>query len=172
MPKSAVGYQAFADVRRRADVTGFEIFPRPVRGGVGYAGRTHFPPADRMKRRPLPSLRTAGLALAVLAGAAPAQAAYTLADVQGVWWSDCTQPAAEFGLDGDSFYGDFEGRFRARVERGVLRVDPLDAKAPPRAWRILAADRARLVLRPLQPGAREWTLRRCPEPDPAPAVSR
>ncbi|QWP77049.1 hypothetical protein J5226_01185 [Lysobacter sp. K5869] len=122
-----------------------------------------------MKRRPLSS---AALALAVLAAAAQAQPPYTLADVQGVWWSDCAQPAAEFGLDGDSFYGDFEGRFRARVERGVLRVDALDAKAPPRAWRILAAGRTRLVLRSLEPGAQDWTLRACPEPAAAPAPTR
>lgn len=129
-------------------------------------------------RRPSRTLRiaiVAASAVAVFSGAASAKPPPTLADVQGVWWNDCAQPAAEFGIDGDSFYGDFEGRFRARVERGVLRVEALDANAPPRAWRIVAASRTRLVLRSLEPGAQnapDWTLRSCPEPQTAPALTR
>ncbi|WP_394538409.1 hypothetical protein PRJ39_22175 [Lysobacter enzymogenes] len=123
-----------------------------------------------MARTPSLPVRLLLSVLGAFAGAAGAASPPTLADVQGVWWRDCDQPAAEFGIDGEAFYGDFEGRFRARVERGVLRVDALDSDAPALAWRIVAATPARLVLRARPAGAApaaDWTLRRCPEAAPA-----
>ena len=84
---------------------------------------------------------------------------FTLQDVQGYWWASCNDPAVQFAVQGDKYFGDFEGEFKARVENDMLVIEQ-GPGAP--VYRIIAASPQRLVLRPVAGPAQDWVLRSCP----------
>jgi hypothetical protein len=98
---------------------------------------------------------------AVLAGCAAVGQTreYTLADVQGFWWENCSDPAAQFAIQGNRYFGDFEGEFKAHVEHGVLRVD---RGSETQSFHILDASPTELRLHPLAESRTAWVLRSCP----------
>ena len=110
--------------------------------------------------------RCVALLLAVvltsLAGCATAGKArdFTLQDVQGYWWENCNDPAAQFAIQGDRYFGDFEGEFKVQVENDMLVIDPKSGSTP--AYRIMATSPQHLVLRLVSGPPQDWALRSCP----------
>jgi hypothetical protein len=84
---------------------------------------------------------------------------FTLDDVQGYWWESCDDPAVQFAIQGDRYFGDFEGESKARVENDTLVIDQ---RPSPSAYRIMAASAQRLVLRPVAGPVQDWVVRSCP----------
>lgn len=86
---------------------------------------------------------------------------YGIDDVQGFWWSDCGEPAVEFAIQGDRYFGDFEGEFPVEVNDGVLSVDR-GPDAGLFSYRIVNASETALVLQPISPPAPAFSVRSCP----------
>lgn len=86
---------------------------------------------------------------------------YGIEDVQGYWWSDCGEPAVEFAIEGNRYFGDFEGEFPVEVKDGVLSVDHGSGEGL-FSYRIVQASDTALVLQPLDPPAPAFSLRSCP----------
>ena len=129
------------------------------------------PPGPLRESRPIRLPSASFLILALISVSACAGARedreFTLQDVQGFWWERCDDPAVRFAIDGDRYFGDFEGQYSARVERGVLIVD--QSPGPALTFRILEANSQRLVLRSTDPTdepASDWVLRTCPKGQP------
>jgi hypothetical protein len=85
---------------------------------------------------------------------------FTLQDVQGYWWESCSDPAAQFAIRGDRYFGDFEGEFKVGVAKDMLVIDP-DSDSTP-AYRILTTSPQHLVLRLASGPPHDWVLRSCP----------
>jgi hypothetical protein len=84
---------------------------------------------------------------------------FALGDVQGYWWESCDDPAVQFAIRGNRYFGDFEGEFKTQVENDMLIIEQ-GSIAP--TYRIIAASSQRLVLRPVAGPAQDWVLRSCP----------
>ena len=115
-------------------------------------------------------IRNAAL-LGSLAGCASANGPrLSRADIQGAWWSNCNDPAAEFVVSGDAYSGDFAGSHDLGLEAGVLvfkdgllEGHEVDLPGQPRAFQIVSASASELVLRPMAdaPDNAEWRLYSC-----------
>lgn len=121
--------------------------------------------------------RTARIVLAALAlgGAGCASVApshYALSDMQGAWWSDCNEPAAEFLVDHDQYSGDFAGRHQLMLEGDVVTFasglpssHDVHLSGEPMAFRIVVATGSTLVLAPVNDrGSNPWRLESCERP--------
>jgi hypothetical protein len=86
---------------------------------------------------------------------------YGIDDVQGYWWSDCGEPAVEFAIQGNRYFGDFEGEFPVEVKDGVLSVDHGPGTGL-LSYRIIHVSDTALVLQPINPPAPTFSLRSCP----------
>ena len=102
------------------------------------------------------------LSCALLAGCSSVAKArgFTLGDVQGYWWESCDDPAVQFAIRGNRYFGDFEGEFKVRVENDMLVIDPKSGSTP--AYRIMATSPQHLVLRLVSGPPQDWALRSCP----------
>ena len=98
----------------------------------------------------------------------------TLEQLQGARWSDCADPAAEFAIEGDRYFGDFEGTHRLTLsgrrlvfEDGLLEGHGTSLPGGPHAFHIVEWKPGELVLRrePAIEGTRDWTLRSCDAPE-------
>ncbi|MDR2172916.1 MAG: hypothetical protein LBE32_01730 [Burkholderiales bacterium] len=94
---------------------------------------------------------------------------YSLADVQGVWWSDCKNPAAEFVIKNDHYFGDFLGQHKVSIKDNVLTFEggfvvghDVNVSGKPLSFIIISARPSELVLRSLANGHdRDWRLHSC-----------
>jgi len=95
---------------------------------------------------------------------------YSLDSVQGVWWSDCGAPAAEFLIVGDEYSGDFAGSYKLKLtgdilvfKDGLIAGHSINVTHEPLSFRILTATDRQLVLRPLpgNPYIGDWHLHSC-----------
>jgi hypothetical protein len=109
---------------------------------------------------------------AVYAQATPGKA-YSIDALQGAWWQDCEQPAAEFFISDDEYSGDFEGSYKATLTGDLLVFDDgfadghsVNVTHVPLEFRIVELTNKRLVLSPLpgNPFTSDWHLQSCDEP--------
>jgi hypothetical protein len=94
----------------------------------------------------------------------------SLSSIQGAWWSDCADPAAEFVVQGYDYFGDFSGRYKLVstgdvlvFEQGLGDGHGTDVTHRPLSFRVIDARPGALVLRPIfgDPGAPDWHLKSC-----------
>ena len=100
-----------------------------------------------------------------------AQDVPSLHAIQGVWWRDCTDPAAEFVIDGNTYSGDFLGEHPLTVSKGILTFQHgllenhgIHVSGRPTRFRILQASKESLVIRPLGQKTRDLRLHTCAAP--------
>jgi hypothetical protein len=106
--------------------------------------------------------------------AAEAKKTYSLADVQGVWWDSCDDPAAAFGISGDRYFGDFDfgdyvGELKISISGNVLRFESgfpvghsVDVSGQPFSALIISVTANELILRPLKNrDGGDWILKSC-----------
>lgn len=113
-------------------------------------------------------------AMALTAASACAQPAIapspSLAAIQGDWWRDCSDPAAEFLISGDSYSGDFAGSYKITLTgtilvftNGLINGHSINVTHKPLSFEILLVNDNELVLRPM-PGNHyvgDWHLVSC-----------
>jgi hypothetical protein len=94
----------------------------------------------------------------------------TLDALQGAWWFDCQDPAAELVIDGSDYYGDFRGRFNLELRGDVLVLkDGLpsghdtEVTHEPLSFRVISVSVQKLLLQPLLESASgdTWKLYSC-----------
>ena len=94
----------------------------------------------------------------------------SLDSIQGVWWSDCSDPAAAFVISGSEYYGDFVGQHPLQLadnvlvfEHGLVDGHSTDVTHEPLSFEVLVAEPEKLVLRPTpgNPYAGDWGLVSC-----------
>jgi hypothetical protein len=94
----------------------------------------------------------------------------TLRSIQGAWWSDCQDPAAEFVIEGDEYSGDFSDRYKLDLVRDILvfKQGLIDGHSTnvthvPLSFRVIEAGPSQLVLRPIpvNPNSVDWRLQSC-----------
>ncbi len=132
--------------------------------------RTDSRPASQRASQPVRAFSVAALLLALISSTGCASTGqgrpFKLGDVQGFWWERCDDPAVQFAIEGERYFG-VEWDHPVRVEDGVLIVDR--SPEPPLTFRIVAATPRRLVLRsadPIDAPAPDWVLRTCPQQKP------
>jgi hypothetical protein len=107
----------------------------------------------------------AASACAPLAAASP-----SLAALQGAWWRDCEDPAAEFLVEGESYSGDFAGSYGLTLTgevlvftEGLVDGHGTDVTHRPLSFEILRVNDTELVMRPMSSNDRvgDWRLLSC-----------
>lgn len=105
-----------------------------------------------------------------LQGCGPLKHQPSLVDLQGGWWSSCADPAAEFVIQDDKYFGDFSGIHPLALsgdtltfKDGIVRGHEAELSNTPRAFRIVSVSPSALVLRPLPSivSTKNWTLHSC-----------
>jgi hypothetical protein len=90
--------------------------------------------------------------------------------IQGAWWSDCQDPAAELVIDGNEYSGDFLGTYKLELsgdvlvfKNGLVDGHSIDVTHAPIFFRVMSAGSGQLVLRPLPEsfGSKDWRLDSC-----------
>ncbi len=94
----------------------------------------------------------------------------SLDSIQGAWWSDCKNSAAEFVVDGDEYSGDFTGRYKLQLSGDVLVLKgglndghSINVSNKPLSFLVLKVAPGQLVLRPMpgNPYVSDWHLTSC-----------
>jgi hypothetical protein len=98
--------------------------------------------------------------------AAAKKTGYTLKDVQGYWWDNCGDPAAQFAIQGNVYFGDFAGQYKVRVKNDTLIIDADTGTSMEiaRSLRIVSIKPGRMILRNIDADANDkgWVVRFCP----------
>lgn len=90
--------------------------------------------------------------------------------LQGAWWSNCGDPAAEFRIRGNEYSGDFAGIYKITLTGDVLVFNDglidghsVNVTHKPLGFQVLKATETQLILRPLpdNPYVGDWHLESC-----------
>lgn len=115
-------------------------------------------------------IATGLLGILALGAAAPAGPSLSLDSIQGAWWSNCQDPAAEFVIAGDEYSGDFTGTHKLDLsgdvlvfQSGLVDGHSISVTHRPLSFRVISAGASQLVLRSLPEGSssRDWHLESC-----------
>jgi hypothetical protein len=112
---------------------------------------------------------TALFSISGAACAADSPQRYSLSDVQGAWWSKCSDPTVEFLIKNDSYYGDFYGGHKLSVKDNILTLEKglvighdVNVSGTPLVFLIVSANPSELVLRRVnEKNAENWRLLSC-----------
>jgi len=95
---------------------------------------------------------------------------YTIKDIQGGWWSSCEEPAVEFLISGNKYFGDFHGKHPLSLnsnvlifKNGLVEGHNVSVSFKPREFLILNVSKERMVLQSItdEGEKREWKLFSC-----------
>ncbi|MDR2220131.1 MAG: hypothetical protein LBE24_06075 [Methylobacillus sp.] len=95
---------------------------------------------------------------------------YSLSDVQGAWWSKCSDPAVEFLIQNDRYSGDFFDDHKLSVKDNILTFEDglvvghdVNVSGTPLAFLIISISPSELVLRRVtaERDDRDWRLLSC-----------
>jgi hypothetical protein len=104
------------------------------------------------------------LSIAVILASLPLSAApkYKIKQLQGAWWSDFKNPTADFGIQGDQVWLDFDSAYHpCRIEGDIL-IFELGPELGPVKNRIVSIKGHHLVLQNLA-SEKKWFLTRTTE---------
>lgn len=101
-------------------------------------------------------------------GPTASEPSLSLESLQGAWWSDCREPAAEFAIQGSKYFGDFHGSYSVELTGDVLVFHDglasghsVDVTRTPLSFRVVDAGPGMLVLRPAGQDGNDWHLKSC-----------
>ena len=115
-------------------------------------------------------IATGLLGILALGAAAPAGHPLSLDSIQGAWWSNCQDPAAEFIIAGHEYSGDFLGTYKLDLsgdvlvfQSGLVEGHSINVTHTPLSFRVMSARASQLVLRSLPEGSssKDWHLQSC-----------
>jgi len=115
-------------------------------------------------------IATGLLGFLALGAAAPVGHPLSLDSIQGGWWSNCQDPAAEFVIAGDEYSGDFLGTHKLDLpgdvlvfQSGLVDGHSINVTYTPLSFRVMSAGPSQLVLRSLPegPSSEDWHLESC-----------
>lgn len=94
---------------------------------------------------------------------------YSVDDIQGMWWSDCNDAAAEFMIDGSYYSGDFLGEYKVEVAdnkltltKGFINGHSINVTGVPLVFEIVKLTRQSLHLNSVK-DEYVWVLNSCEE---------
>ena len=115
-------------------------------------------------------IATGILGIIAFGAAAATDHSSSLESLQGAWWANCHDGAAEFVIAGDEYSGDFLGTYKLELSGDVLvfksgLVDghSINVTHTPLLFRVISAGSGQLVLRPFSDasGGNDWRLESC-----------